>query len=147
MKRALLLCFLAAAIAPLIVPITGGLLFFVLHQWFYASEWGLPPLQSLMGVSINSTMVGYFFTWFYGLPLALLLTWLNRYRLGYLLAASLAPALSLPLWQAHWTLAFLPVALAGSATASVFWILTRPKAGRTLPPAAPPRPSAAEAPR
>ena len=75
MKRpvTLLRSILAAAFAPLIIPFTGGWLFFVLHEWFYPSVWGLPPLQSLIGVAINSTATGYFFTWFYALPLVFIL--------------------------------------------------------------------------
>ena len=124
-KSTLLPCLLAAIVAPLIIPVAGGVPFFLLHQWFYPSVWGLPPLQSLIGVSINATAVGYFFTWFYGLPLALLLKWLNQYRAGYLLAASVVPALSLPFWQRSWGISILPVFLAGTSTAGVFWFLTR----------------------
>jgi hypothetical protein len=115
---------LAAAVAPLIIPFTGGWLFFTLHEWLEPSVWGLPALQSLIGVSVNSTVVGYFFTWFYGLPLALLLHRVNRYRIRYLLAASTLPALSLPFWQTEWHVSVLPVFLAGTSTAYVFWLLT-----------------------
>jgi hypothetical protein len=119
-----LICLAAAAVAPLVIPFTGAWLFFALHELFRPSVWGLPPLQSLIGVSINCTFVGYFFTWFFGLPLALVLRALNRYRLNYLLVASALPALSLPLWQADWTIAMLPVLLAGTSTAYAFWMLT-----------------------
>ena len=125
MKPFFLTWLLAAALAPLIIPFTGGWLFFMLHEWLEPSVWGLPPLQSLIGVSINSTVVGYFFTWFYGLPLALLLHRANRYRIRYLLAASALPALSLPFWQTEWHISVLPVFLAGASTAYVFWLLTR----------------------
>jgi len=83
-----------------------------------------PPLQSLIGVSINCMAVGYFFTWFYALPLVFILRRLNRYRLRYLLMASALPALSLPLWQADWAISILPVLIAGMSTAYVFWRLT-----------------------
>ncbi len=116
---------LAAAVAPLVIPFTGGWVFFVLHEWLEPSVWGLPPLESLVGVSINSTVAGYFFTWFYGLPLALLLRRVNRYRIRYLLAAGALPALSLPFWQAEWHISALPVFLAGTSTAYVFWRLTQ----------------------
>lgn len=116
---------LAAAIAPLVVPLTGGWLFFALVQWFEPSLWGLPPLHSLIGVSFNSTLVGYVFTWFFGLPLALALKWINHFRVGYLLAAGAVPALTLPFWQTGWTISILPVFLAGTSTAYVFWLLTR----------------------
>ena len=117
-------CLIAAAFAPLVIPFTGGWLFFALHQWRFPSVWGLPPLQSLIGVSINCTAIGYFFTWFYALPLVLILRILNRYRLPYLLAAAALPALSLPFWQAEWTIAIVPVLIAGLSTAYVFWRLT-----------------------
>lgn len=128
MKPGLLTSFLAAAVAPLIIPFTSGWVFYVLHEWLEPSVWGLPPLQSLIGVSINSTIVGYLFTWFYGLPLALVLQRVNRYRVTYLLAASMLPALSLPFWQTGWKISFLPVFLAGTSTAYVFWLLTQRKA-------------------
>ncbi|HXA46822.1 MAG TPA: hypothetical protein VNW52_04275 [Burkholderiaceae bacterium] len=121
----LLLCFLAAAFAPLVIPFTGGWLFFVLHQRFYPSVWGLPPLQSLIGVSINCTMIGYFFTWFYALPLVLILRRLNQYRLSVLLFAGAMPSFSLPFWQADWKIAVLPVSIAGISTAYAFWRLTK----------------------
>jgi hypothetical protein len=124
MKVTVLACFLSAAFAPLVIPFTGGWLFFLLHQWIYPSVWGLPPLQSLIGVSINCTVVGYFFTWFYGLPLALVLRRLNRYHLTYLLVAATMPALTLPFWQRDWMISFLPVLVAGTSTAYVFWWLT-----------------------
>ena len=127
MKPSLLTCLLAAAVAPLIIPFTSAWVFFMLHEWLDPSVWGLPPLQSLIGVSINSTVVGYFFTWFYGLPLALVLQRVNRYRISYLLAASTLPALSLPFWQTGWKISVLPVFLAGASTAYVFWLLTRRK--------------------
>jgi hypothetical protein len=120
-----LCCLLAAVFTPLVIPFTGGWLFFVLHQWFYPSVWGLPPLQSLIGVSINCTVMGYFFTWFYALPLVFILRRLNRYRLRYLLIASTMPALCLPFWQAQWAISFLPVLIAGISTAYVFWRLTK----------------------
>jgi hypothetical protein len=119
-----LICLVAAALAPLVIPFTGGWLFFLLHEWFYPSEWGLPPLQSLFGVSVNCMAVGYVFTWFYGLPLALILRRLDRYRLRYLLVASALPALSLPFWQGGWRVSVLPVLIAGMSTAYVFWRLT-----------------------
>ena len=125
MKPVFLTWLLAAAVAPLIIPFTGGWLFFVLHEWREPSVWGLPPLQSLIGVSINSTVVGYFFTWFFGLPFALLLHRVNRYRIRYLLTASALPALSLPFWQTEWHISVLPVFLAGTSTAYVFWLFTR----------------------
>ena len=128
MKPRLLSCLLAAAVAPLVIPFTGGWVFFVLHQWLEPGVWGLPPLQSLVGVAINSTIVGYVFTCFFGLPLALVLRWLDRYRVGYLLAASTLPALSLPFWQTGWKISVLPVLLAGASTEYVFWLLTRWKA-------------------
>jgi hypothetical protein len=123
----------AAVVAPLIIPFTSGWLFFLLHEWFYPSVWGLPPLQSLIGVSINSTAVGYFFTWFYGLPLAVILQRVNRYQISYLLVASSLPALTLPFWQTEWTISVLPVWIAGASTAYVFWLLTRRKARRDPP--------------
>jgi hypothetical protein len=122
----------AAALAPLVIPFTGGWLFFLLHQLFRASEWGLPPLQSFIGVAINCTMVGYFFTWFYALPLVFILRSLNRYRLRYLLVAGALPALSLPFWQASWGISILPVLVAGVSTAYVFWRLTRLGADRLI---------------
>mgnify|MGYP001277014074 CR=1 FL=1 len=128
MKPSFLTCLFAAAVAPLIIPFTSGWVFFVLHEWLEPSVWGLPPLQSLIGVSINSTIVGYVFTWFYGLPLALVLRRVNRYRISYLLAASTLPALSLPFWQTGWKISVLPVFLAGASTAYVFWLLTLWKA-------------------
>ena len=118
------ICLIAAAFAPLVIPFTGGWLFFLLHQWFYPSVWGLPPLQSLIGLSINCTAVGYFFTWFYALPLVFILRWLNQYRLRYLLVAGAIPALSFPFWQAEWAISFLPALIAGISTAYVFWRLT-----------------------
>jgi len=133
MKNTFLAYLCAACVAPLIIPFTGGWLFFLLHEWLRPSVWGLPPLQSLIGVSINSTAVGYFFTWFYGLPLALVLQWVHRYRISYLLVASMLPALSLPLWQTDWTITVLPVLLAGTSTAYVFWLLTRHKAQQAHP--------------
>ena len=117
-------CLLAAVVAPLVIPFTGGWLFFLLFEWFHPSVWGLPPLQSLLGVSVNCTAVGYFFTWFYALPLAFILRRLNRYRLRYLLAAGALPALGLPFWQADWKVSILPVLIAGVSTAYVFWKLT-----------------------
>ena len=128
MKPTFLTCLFAAAVAPLIIPFTSGWVFFVLHEWLEPSVWGLPPLQSLIGVSINSTIVGYVFTWFYGLPLALVLRRVNRYHISYLLAASTLPALSLPFWQMGWKISVLPVFLAGASTAYVFWLLTKWKA-------------------
>ena len=133
MKPSFLTCLLAAAVAPLIIPFTSGWVFFLLHEWLDPSVWGLPPLQSLIGVSINSTIVGYVFTWFYGLPLALVLRQVKRYRVSYLLAASALPALSLPFWQTGWTISVLPVFLAGVSTAYVFWLLTRPEAQESVP--------------
>lgn len=144
MKPAFLTYLLAAAVAPLIIPLSSGWVFFVLHEWFEPGVWGLPPLQSLIGVSINSTLVGYVFTWFYGLPLALVLQRVNRYRISYLLAASTLPALSLPFWQTGWKISVLPVFLAGASTAYVFWLLTRRKApdnAATNAPASRPRSS------
>ena len=139
MKPILPRSLLAAAVAPLIIPLTSGWVFFVLHEWLEPSVWGLPPLQSLVGVSINGTVIGYLFTWFYGLPLALVLQRLNCYRIGYLLAASVLPALSLPFWQTGWTLSFLPVLLAGTSTAAVFWRLTQRKARPAAPEGRPAR--------
>ena len=81
MKPSFLTCLLAAVVAPLIILFTSGWVFFLLHEWLEPSVWGLPPLQSFIGVSINSTIVGYMFTWFYGLPLALVLRRVNRYPL------------------------------------------------------------------
>jgi len=133
MKPSILTCLLAAAVAPLIIPFTSGWVFFMLHEWLEPSVWGLPPLQSLVGVSINSTVVGYFFTWFYGLPLALSLRLVNRYRISYLLAASALPAISLPFWQTDWKISVLPVFLAGTSTAYVFWRLTQRKAQKVTP--------------
>ena len=133
MKPSLLTCFLAATVAPLIIPFTSGWVFFILHEWLEPSVWGLPPLQSLIGVSINSTVVGYFFTWIYGLPLALVLRLTNRYRISYLLAASTLPAISLPFWQTGWKISVLPVFLAGASTAYVFWLLTQRKAQQVTP--------------
>jgi len=121
-----LIWLVAAACAPLVIPFTGGWLFFLLHEWFYPSVWGLPPLQSLIGVSINCTAIGYFFTWFYALPLVFILRRLNRYRLSYLLVASALPALSLPFWQAEWAISIVPVLIAGMSTAYAFWRLTNP---------------------
>lgn len=122
--KTLLIHLIAAALAPLVIPFTGGWLFFLLHQWAFPSEWGLPPLQSFIGLSINCTAIGYFFTWFYGLPLAFILRHGNRYRLRYLLTASALPALSLPFWQVHWVISILPVLVAGMSTAYAFWRLT-----------------------
>lgn len=128
MKRSFtifLTCLVAAACAPLVIPFTGGGLFFLLYEWFYPSVWGLPPLQSFIGVSMNCTAVGYFFTWFYALPLVLILRGVNRYRLGYLLVAGALPALSLPSWQVDWTISMLPVLIAGVSTAYAFWRLAK----------------------
>jgi len=133
MKPSFVTCLLAAAVAPLIIPFTSGWVFFILHEWLEPSVWGLPPLQSLIGVSINSTVVGYFFTWFYGLPLALVLRLTNHYRVSYLLAASTLPAISLPFWQTGWKISVLPVFLAGASTAYVFWLLTQRKAQQVTP--------------
>ncbi|TXH03810.1 MAG: hypothetical protein E6R07_10385 [Nevskiaceae bacterium] len=129
MKLGALSWLFAVLVAPLVIPLTGALPFFLLHQWRYPSEWGLPPLQSLIGVSINCTMVGYVFTLLYGLPIALLLRWLNRYRLDVLLVAAALPALSLPLWQHSWAICLLPALSAGMTTAYVFWRITRVSAG------------------
>lgn len=129
MKLGALSWLFAVLIAPLVIPLTGALPFFLLHQWRYPSEWGLPPLQSLIGVSINCTMVGYVFTLLYGLPTALLLRWLHRYRLDLLLIAAALPALSLPLWQQSWAICLLPALSAGMTTAYVFWRITRLSAG------------------
>ncbi|MGZ5045404.1 MAG: hypothetical protein ACXV8P_11500, partial [Methylobacter sp.] len=125
MKPSFLTCIIAAAVAPLIIPFTSGWVFFLLHEWLEPSVWGLPPLQSLIGVSINCTLVGYVFTWFYGLPLALVLQWINRYRISALLLASSLPALSLPFWQTGWTISILPAFLAGTSTAYLFWFMTQ----------------------
>jgi hypothetical protein len=127
MNRTLLRTLLAAAVAPLVIPFTGAWMFFVLHEWFEPSVWGLPPLQSLIGVSINTTMVGYFFTWFYGLPLAFVLRRVKRYTLGNLVLASILPAMSFPLWQREWPIAVFPAAVAGASTACACWLLTRPE--------------------
>lgn len=137
MKPTFLTCLLAAAVAPLIIPFTSGWVFFILHEWLDPSVWGLPPFQSLIGVSINATVVGYFFTFFYGLPVAFVLQRVNRYRISYLLAASTLPALSLPFWQTGWTISVLPVLLAGTSTAYVFWLLTQRKAQQGAPADAP----------
>ena len=134
MKPTFLHCLLAAAVAPLIIPFTSGWVFFVLHEWLDPSVWGLPPLQSLVGVSINATVVGYLFTLFYGLPVALVLQRVNRYRISYLLAASTLPALSLPFWQTGWKISILPIFLAGASTAYAFWLLTQWKAQPIIPP-------------
>ena len=133
MKANLPASLLAAVVAPLVIPFTGGWTYYVLHEWLEPSVWGLPPLQSLIGVSINTTAIGYVFTWFYGLPLALVLQWLHRYRASYLLAASALPALSLPFWQTGWKVTVVPVLLAGTSTAYVFWLLTRPRARQAAP--------------
>lgn len=127
-----LACLLAATFAPLVIPFTGAWLFFLLHEWFYPSVWGLPPLQSLIGVSINCTAVGYFFTWFYALPLVFILRGLNRYRLPYLLAAGALPALSFPFWQAEWMISVVPALLAGMSTAYAFWRLTNLGASKLI---------------
>lgn len=126
MKKSLyfLICLIAAALAPLVIPFTGGWLFFLLHEWVYPSVWGLPPLQSLIGVSINCTAAGYFFTWIYALPLVFILRHLNLYRLRHLLMAGALPALSLPFWQADWAISIVPVLIAGVSTAYAFWRLT-----------------------
>lgn len=125
---------LAAVVAPLVIPFTSGWVYFVLHEWLEPHVWGLPPLQSLIGVSINSTAVGYVFTWLYGLPLALLLRRVRRYRVTYLLPASTLPALSLPFWQTGWKISVLPVFLAGVSTAYAFWLLTQWMAQPINPP-------------
>jgi len=117
-------CLLAAALAPLVIPLTGGWLFYLLFERFRPSVWGLPPLQSLIGVSVNCTAVGYFFTWFYALPLVFILRSVNQYRLRYLLVAGALPALGLPFWQADWMISIVPVLIAGMSTAYVFWRLT-----------------------
>jgi hypothetical protein len=127
MKPTLPTNLLAAAFAPLVIPFTGGWVFFALHEWLQPSVWGLPPLQSLIGVSINSTVIGYVFTWIFGLPLALILQRVKCYRVGLLLAASILPALSLPFWQTDWKITLLPVILAGTSTAYAFWLLTQCK--------------------
>lgn len=126
MKKSItvLICLVAATFAPLVIPFTGGWMFFLLYERFHPSVWGLSPLQSLIGVSSNVTAVGYFFTWFYALPLVFILKSLNQYRLRYLLIASALPALSLPFWQVDWPLSILPVLIAGMSTAYVFWRLT-----------------------
>lgn len=124
MARTILVSLVAAAVAPLVIPFTGGWLYFVLHQIFQPGVWGLPPLQSLAGVSFNSTAVGYFFTWFLALPLVCILRYLGRYRLSYLLAAGALPALSLPFWQTGWAVSFLPALVAGMSTAYAYWRLT-----------------------
>jgi len=116
-------CF-AAAFAPLVIPFTGGLLFFLLHEWFEPSVWGLSPYQSIIGVSINSTVVGYIFTWFLALPLVFILRLLNQYRLSFLLIAGALPSFTLPFWQMDWKITFLPVLIAGTFTAYAFWLLT-----------------------
>lgn len=134
MNPRVLSCLLAAVVAPLVIPFSSGWVYFVLHEWFEPSEWGLPPFQSLIGVSINSTLVGYVFTWLYGLPLVLVLRQVRRYRVSYLLAASTLPALSLPFWQTGWKITVLPVFLAGASTAYVFWLLTQWKAQPIIPP-------------
>ena len=121
--RTILVSLLAAALAPLVIPFTGGWLYFLLHQVLQPSEWGLPPLQSLVGVSINSTAVGYCFTWFLALPLVFVLRLLKRYRLPCLLVAGALPALSLPFWQTGWAVTFLPALVAGLSTAYAFWRL------------------------
>jgi hypothetical protein len=126
MKRLLtfLIFILAAAIAPLIIPFTGGWLFFLLHEWFYPSVWGLPPLQSLIGLSINCVAVGYVVILFYALPVVFVLRCLGRYRLRYLLIAAALPALGLPFWQAEWVISTPPALIAGLSTAYAFWRLT-----------------------
>jgi len=128
MKYRFLSFLFAATVAPLIIPFTGGWVFFTLHEWFEPSVWGLPPLQSLIGVCINSTVIGYFFTCFYGLPLALVLDGVNRYRIGYLLVAGALPVLSIPFWQADWKISILPAFLAAESTSWLFWLLTKRKA-------------------
>lgn len=65
---------------------------------------------------------------FYELPLALVLQRANRYRISFLLAASTLPALSLPFWQTSWKISDLPVFLAETSTAYVFWRLPLRKA-------------------
>jgi hypothetical protein len=115
---------LAAGFAPLVIPFTGGLLFFLLYEWLRPSVWGLPPFQSFIGVSINCTLVGYVCTWFFALPLAFILRFLNRYQLRFLLIAGLLPSFTLPFWQADWKITLLPVAIAGTATAYAFWLLS-----------------------
>jgi hypothetical protein len=116
-------CF-AAAFAPLVIPFTGGLLFFLLHEWFEPSVWGLPWYQSIIGVSINCTVIGYVFTWFCGLPLVFVLRLLNHDRLRFLLIAGALPSFTLPFWQVDWKITFLPVLIAGTFTAYAFWLLT-----------------------
>lgn len=115
--------FLAAAFAPLVIPFTGGLLFFLLHEWFQPSVWGLPWYQSIIGVAINCTVVGYVFTWFLALPLVFILRLLHQYRLGILLIAGALTSFTLPFWQADWRITFLPVLIAGTFTAYAFWQL------------------------
>ncbi len=117
------ICF-AAAFAPLVIPFTGGLLFFLLHEWFQPSVWGLPWYQSLIGVAINCTVVGYVFTWLLALPLVLILRVLNQYRLVILLIAGALPSFTIPLWQTDWPITFLPALIAGTFTAYAFWLLT-----------------------
>lgn len=134
MKPRVLSCLLAAVVAPLVIPFTSGWVYFVLHEWLEPHVWGLPPFQSLIGISINSTVVGYVFTWLYGLPLALVLRQVKRYRVSYLLAASTLPALSLPFWQTGWRISVLPVFLAGASTAYTFWLLAQWKAQPIKPP-------------
>lgn len=124
----------AAAVAPLVIPLTGGLPFYLLHERFYPSVWGLPAWQSIIGVSINCTMLGYFFTWLYALPIVFVLRLLKQYRLGLLLVAGMLPALTLPFWQAEWAIAVLPVALAGTSTAYAFWRLSNLRLIRTQAP-------------
>ena len=134
MNPGVLNCLLAAVVAPLVIPFTSGWVFFVLHEWFEPHVWGLPPLQSLIGVSINGALIGYVSTWLYGLPLALVFRQVNRYRVSYLLAASTLPALSLPFWQTGWKISVLPVFLAGASTAYAFWSLTQWKSQPVNPP-------------
>ncbi len=134
MKPRVLSCLLAAVVAPLVIPFTSGWVYFVLHERFEPHVWGLPPLQSLIGVAINSTIVGYVFTWLYGLPLAFVLRQVKRYRVSYLLVASTLPALSLPFWQTGWKISVLPVFLAGASTAYAFWLVTQWKAQPIIPP-------------
>ena len=126
----------AALLAPLVIPFTGAWVYFALHEWFEPAEWGLPPLHSFVGLSLNCTLAGYVFTWLYGLPLALVLRLAKRYRVGHLLAAGALPALSLPFWQTGWTIAVLPVFLAGTSTAYAFWRLAQWKAAADDPPRA-----------
>jgi hypothetical protein len=133
MKPHVLSCLLAAFVAPLVIPFSSGWVYFLLHEWFEPHVWGLPPLESLIGVAINSTVVGYVFTWLYGLPLALVLRQVKRYRVSYLLVASTLPALSLPFWQTGWKISVIRVFLAGASTAYAFWLLTRWKAQPVIP--------------